>query len=494
MPVVDELLGYHLERAVLLRRELGATEAATAGLAARASASLRAAGRRAGEREDPASVGLLERAFALAPQADRPGVLVELANGLRGIGDLKRSADTAAAALELSRTAGDRRTAARARVMELRLTMDRSKGAIDLASLDSAALPLVAELHALGDEEGEAQALLLLGAINADRFSQASRYFERASMAAERAGDRKTAARAAAELGMITLFGPVPAAAGIERCRALRRRVADHRSFTAVVIRCEAVFRAMQGRIDEARALQTEADQIIDDLGDRWGSAIAVFWRPTLELLAGAPERAEAAARASLALLREMDATNQAAFAAALLAVALVQQGHHDEALRCADLAAAWAPPDDISSQVPQLEARALVLVARGEFDSAEAAARRAVQLAESSDDLSQRGDALMDLGVVLDRAKTARRGGNRAPRRHHPLRAQGQCCLRRSGQGDAGAARTPSGRRGRLTVPVRPGLVSRTVRARPASRRSPLASLEGSRLRRLVRSAAPDH
>ena len=37
-PVVDELLGYHVERAVRLRRELGETEEATAELAARASA------------------------------------------------------------------------------------------------------------------------------------------------------------------------------------------------------------------------------------------------------------------------------------------------------------------------------------------------------------------------------------------------------------------------------------------------------------------------
>ena len=37
VPVADELLGHHLERAVLLRRELGETEAATARLAARAS-------------------------------------------------------------------------------------------------------------------------------------------------------------------------------------------------------------------------------------------------------------------------------------------------------------------------------------------------------------------------------------------------------------------------------------------------------------------------
>jgi predicted ATPase len=59
VPVADELLGHHLERAVLLRRELGATEVATAELAGRASTYLRAAGRRLTQREDPAAVRLL---------------------------------------------------------------------------------------------------------------------------------------------------------------------------------------------------------------------------------------------------------------------------------------------------------------------------------------------------------------------------------------------------------------------------------------------------
>ena len=88
-----------------------------------------------------------------------------------------------------------------------------------------------------------------------------------------------------------------------------------------------------------------------------------------------------------------------------MLAYALAVQGRHDEALRYADLAAAWAAPDDTASQVGQLAARAHVLAARGELDRAEAAAREAVRLSERSDVLSQRGDALTDLAAVLARA-----------------------------------------------------------------------------------------
>ena len=68
IPSVDELLGHHLESAVVLRRELGTNDHALAGLAARASLNLRRAGRRAAAREEPAAaVRLLERSISLAP-------------------------------------------------------------------------------------------------------------------------------------------------------------------------------------------------------------------------------------------------------------------------------------------------------------------------------------------------------------------------------------------------------------------------------------------
>ena len=408
MPVADELLGHHLERAVLLRRELGEAEAATAELAARASSSLRAAGRRAMARDDPASVRLLERALALVPENDRAPVLVELANALDEVGDLEGCAATGTAALELACANGDRRTAARARVVELRVTMNRSTGEADLVSLNAAAKPVLDELEALGDDEGLAAVLLHLGRVNQDSFEQASGYLERAMVAAERAGDRRRAAWAAGVLGSIMIFGPVPADEGIERCRALRRRFADRPGTSAVLLRHEAVLHGMQGRIDEARKMHAEAVRAIDELGSPWLSASTVFGQWRLELLAGAPERAEASARASLALLQEMGATNQGSTAAALLAVALVEQGRHEEAIGYADLAAAWAAPDDIASQVPQLAARAHVLAARGELERAEATAREAVRLSERSDDICLRGDALVDLAAVPGRVSDA--------------------------------------------------------------------------------------
>jgi hypothetical protein len=311
-------------------------------------------------------------------------------------------------------------TAARARAAELRATFHRWKGETDLASFDAAMHTVLAELEDLGDDEGMAAVLLLLGVINVNRFEQSAAHFQGALAAAERIGDRRATTFAAGSLGLITAFGPVAAAEGIERCRTLRRRVADHPIASATLLRYEAVLHAMQGRIDEARALHADGLRAIDDLGNHWASANTAWSHSALELLGGAPERAEAAARASLELFREMGATNPGSSAAAFLAVALVRQGRHEEALRYADLAAAWAAPDDIASQVGQLGARAHALAARAELEHAEAAAREAVRLSERSDDISQRGDASWTSRLCwiapAASAKRLPRSGTRSP------------------------------------------------------------------------------
>jgi tetratricopeptide (TPR) repeat protein len=241
--VLDELLGYHLECAAALRRDLGDAGPATAALAARAATSLRAAARRAAQRDDPASVRLLERALSLTPEAERAPVLAELAEALSETGDLTASGAAASTAIELARSAGDRRTIARARVVELRASIDRLKGDSALVAADAAARRVLEETEALGDDEGMAAVLLLLGNINMNNFERAWDYNERALAAAERAGDRKKAAFARGSLGLITAFGPVPAEEGVARCRALRSGVPPLAGSHAFLLRHEAVLR-----------------------------------------------------------------------------------------------------------------------------------------------------------------------------------------------------------------------------------------------------------
>jgi class 3 adenylate cyclase/tetratricopeptide (TPR) repeat protein len=406
LPSVDELLGHHLERAVTLRRELGATEAATSELAARASASLLRAGRRAHARGEAAAARLLERAAALAPEAMRPAALVDLAGALETEGQLPRAAAMARDAERLARAAGDRGTATRARLLELDITMGHMDTETPIADFKVAVEPLLHELELLGDDEGLAAGLRLMAYITMERYEESAAYLERALVHAERAGNRLDAVRAAGSLGFLAVFGPVPASKAIDRCRALRDQVVGHPAGMAALLRHEAVLVAMDGSIEEGRALHDEADRIMEDVAATSVlDANACFTRTILELLAGAPVRAERAARAGLEAFEATENRNQGSTAAAYLALALVEQGRDDEAMRYADVAAAWAVADDTQSQVTQLVVRARVLARRGELAAAEAAARDAVARSQATDELSLRGEALVELALVLERA-----------------------------------------------------------------------------------------
>ena len=244
-----------------------------------------------------------------------------------------------------------------------------------------------------------------MGYIVQDRSEEAAGYLERALVHAERAGDRLEASWAAGFLALVTVYGPLPVQAGIERCRALRERIADVRGQSAEVGRLEALLLAMRGDVDGARALHDEADRIIEDMHHRLLSAATAFTRANLELLAGAPERAASVARDSLERYEAMHNHNQGSTAAGLLGLALVEQGRDDEALEYADLAARWAVDDDSTSQVSQLAIRARVLAGRGELARAETAATDAVERSQASDDPWLRGIALTALAEVLERA-----------------------------------------------------------------------------------------
>ena len=137
----------------------------------------------------------------------------------------------------------------------------------DIATFEAAVKPLISELELLDDDEGLAAGLRLMGYITMDRYADATAYYERALVHAERAGNQLDAVRAAASLGFLALFGPVPVTEAIERCHELRDRVAGHRGATASLLRFEAVLVAMRGGIDKGRALHDAADDIMEDLG-----------------------------------------------------------------------------------------------------------------------------------------------------------------------------------------------------------------------------------
>ena len=189
IPSVDELLGHHLESAVVLRRELGTTDQALAGLAARASLNLRRAGRRAAAREEPAAaVRLLERSdLARARRCSRRDPRRPRPRARRGRRAAARLMD-AREAMRLAEATADRHALAHARLIELLVATGGVNSGLDHGSAEATGRALIDEFEALGDDEGLAGALRMMGYIVQDRSEEAAGYLERALVHAERAG------------------------------------------------------------------------------------------------------------------------------------------------------------------------------------------------------------------------------------------------------------------------------------------------------------------
>jgi ATP/maltotriose-dependent transcriptional regulator MalT len=86
---------------------------------------------------------------------------------------------------------------------------------------------------------------------------------------------------------------------------------------------------------------------------------------------------------------------------AVLLATAVYAQDRHDEADELCRLTESIAAREDLATQVIWRGVRAKIRACRGELDVAEALGHEAVHLAEPTDLLVVRGDALLDLSEV---------------------------------------------------------------------------------------------
>ena len=120
---------------------------------------------------------------------------------------------------------------------------------------------------------------------------------------------------------------------------------------------------------------------------------------------AGDPVAAEACLRRSHDALETMGDRALLSTTAALLAQSLLAQGRDREAERSAELSGELAAADDLVTQVLWRCVRARTLAGRGQVEEGLALAREAVALAETSDFVSDRGDALFDLALVLAQA-----------------------------------------------------------------------------------------
>jgi tetratricopeptide (TPR) repeat protein len=162
----------------------------------------------------------------------------------------------------------------------------------------------------------------------------------------------------------------------------------------------------MRGRFAEARTMIRSARQTFEDLGqasvaDTECGAIEA----QVELLAGNAKVAEHALRTSCETFERSGDRAYLGTRAADLADLLEARGNVAEAGHWCDVAGTLGAQDDIPTQALYNATRARLLARAGEWVTAEACARQAVQLTEPTDNLNQRARTLVSLADVLLKA-----------------------------------------------------------------------------------------
>jgi class 3 adenylate cyclase/tetratricopeptide (TPR) repeat protein len=441
----DELIGYHLERAYRLRGDLGRIGERERALAAEAAGRLDAAARAALLRGDlPAGAGLLERAVqVLAP--DDPARSALLPRLGAALFDAGRLADADRVLEEAVRRAGEQDSpplAALARVerQRVRLQVEPRQA---LTTTDDVARHALEVLARHGDELGQCRAWCLRASVRwtRGRSVDADGAWQRAADHARRAGDDRELFEILGWRASAAAFGPLPVPEAIRRCTRIREQVRDSPVAVAVALHPLGLLHALRGDLDRARRVIREGNTILDELG-RTQSTVS-HHECLVELLAGRPAVAERRLRAGYEKLRATGEGTLLAATAAMLARALHAQGRDEEAEWECGVSQRYAATGDQPTQVMWRGVRARILARRGRLAEAEALAREAVRLAEPTDLIVIRGDALLDLADVLDAAAR--------PRAADAAVRQGLALYERKG------AVLPAGRaRSRLVMPGR--------------------------------------
>ena len=406
----EEIVGYHLEQAYCLLGELGTLDTDAEELAVRGAERLESAGRKAHARSDnPAAVSLLERAAALLPDdhVHRRRLLPDLGAALIDAGRLADAAQVLADASRSAAAAGDERVGAHVLVQEqfLRLRRGEHGGTAEAAEVVGRAVPI---FEREDDDAGLCGALRLRAWLHwiEAQAEAASEAWEQAAVHARRAGAEHERIEILGWVASSLHYGPTPVAHAIRRCDAIWSEVTGNLAAAAHLFATLAGLHAMKGRFDRARELLATSHAAFEELGLTLFSAASHTAAGTVELLAGDPVAAERSLRRGYSALEKMGERNLLSTTVALLARALLAQRRDEEVERFAELSEELAAADDLVTQVLWRGVRARTLARHGLVEEAERLAQQAVALAERSDFVNDRADALVELATVQRQAR----------------------------------------------------------------------------------------
>jgi tetratricopeptide (TPR) repeat protein len=405
---VDEIIGYHFEQAAQLRHEIEPLCDRATELAARAADRLASAGRAALNRGDVhGAANLLARAVALlsARPTDRLQLLPDLAEALSSTGEFTEAEAVLTEAAEGASATNDKTVEWRVRLQRawLRLETDPNVDVDEVFDEANLSLAAFAGLH---DDRALAHAWHLIAWVQ-----MTSGHLSALTDAVRQGRARARAVGNALTEEELTVWGllagptgPVPASELIVEAETEygRARANGSRRAESAALLVLATCLAFQGHFAEARARLAEATSIDKDLGSGRGSGFQYTPAGMIELLAGDVTAAERELRAGYDLLRERGDAWFLCGVAAELADVLWLQGRDDEAFELTLVSENTVGRGVLVAQMMWRGARAKVLARRGQLDEAEALAREAVAIIETTEYVLYRADALTDLAEVL--------------------------------------------------------------------------------------------
>jgi tetratricopeptide (TPR) repeat protein len=403
----EEIRGYHLEQAYLIRSGLGPLDDQGKTLGIRGSQYLSSAGHRALARGDmPATANLFQRAAAILPpeHRERTALLVQAGEALTETGEFDKAEGAFSTALEQSVSQGDRGREFFARMELLWLNLSRGTtegGHVAISQEVERAIPIFEQVE---DHGGLALAWRLLANVHyvAARFGMAEAATRQLIEQAKLAGDELRATRVLPGLALCALYGPTPVAEGIRVCEEILEKTRGDRKAQAQAGCALAHLEAMQGHFERARELYPRSRAAFEELGWRFDAALVSLDSGPVEMLAGDLDHAEAELRRDLDSLQRMGDTGALPTTAAYLADVRYRQGFSAEAEELTEVSERAAAEDDIVTQVLWRSVRAKVLAQGGQLEEAEALGRQAVELIAQTEDVVTHTNTLVDFAEVL--------------------------------------------------------------------------------------------
>jgi predicted ATPase/class 3 adenylate cyclase len=403
----EEILGYHLEQAYRYLGELGPLDEAGLAIGADASRRLANAGKRALARGDAhAAANLFRRAIALLHSDDpqRADLLSALGESLLDTGDFTAARAIAEEGIAAADRIGSSRIKASNQLVEMYIHLYQGgQGAWSERALamTSDVIPVL-QLQDAHSELANIWRLIVIVHGVAGRYSLSNEAVAQSNHHARLAGNLWVTEKNSVMLAQNLLYGPTPVPRAIAQCRMLLDERPNDRTSECTILSVLAQLLAMNGELEEARALYRRSRALLRDLGQAIAAAATGIDQVWVELHGGDLMLAELDARADYEFLEKMGDTYYLSTMAAVLARAVRNQGRDSDALVLSQTAEALTTPDDINGQAFWRSIRAPIVARAGDLQHGEELARTAVDIVLQTEAPNFKADAIVELATVL--------------------------------------------------------------------------------------------